>query len=249
MKTTYVIVIAVHSSQGDNEEVDRGAAQLKERYGAFVVVVEQPALPSSSQWEDYINKHEKLRQFNYCIGNTTADLDKDQTIGVYIVSHGGTGRVAGLTGEQWAALIKAMGFTKIHKLCVVTCYGASGGTASVIHGLCSALQPQLTPMIAGYDGYVSILYQGENTPAQVNTNLAAKRPNQGTYIRGEELEQIKMRAQKIVQLKGGNDRVTGTKALLKPQSDEIKEIVKIVYQYKDGQVRVVPLSKWTDKGK
>jgi hypothetical protein len=255
MKVRQVFIIAVHSQQGDNAEVDNGAYQLAQRYGAYVVTLEHPALPSSSHWGDYITNSEQLQKDRYVISNTTADCrDTGERVGVYILSHGGTGKVANLTGDQWGALIKALGFEFISKLCLVTCYGASTQAAdgsacqSFLQLLCLSLAPQLTPMIAAYDGYVTVMFPGMNLK-RAATVPDAKGVTASKMVGGTQLDQMKTRAQKIGQKKPGDGQKLGNKVIMQAQSQDFKDRIKIIYQFRNGQPAVVPLGEWTDKGR
>jgi hypothetical protein len=179
MKTSFTFTIKVKSGAGgsltDVDEVESAAKAINKRYGVVnETLLEDPALPSSSNWRSYIMNTPSLRADLQIIDNLTR---YSSDVGVYVISHGSTGTVACLNGELWAGLIKGLGFNNIRKLSFVTCYGASqkakdGGVCqSFIQSVCMKLAPELTPMVAGYSEYVTVMVPESNLAVYKDPNV------------------------------------------------------------------------------
>jgi hypothetical protein len=236
MKAEHVIVIAVNTGYLP-EEIYGGAVALTNRYGAYYIDVDTPvALPSASQWQNYIETHGRLK-----IDRAYVDMisGESKDVGVYVVAHGGGGMVAMLTGDQWALFIKELGFKNIRKLCIVSCNSASTSAkvqTCFIEKLCEALCP-LTPMVAGWDGFVTVAEPG--MPGPIHNSLNANNPRTAEYYSESESNQIKFNAQKLAKKK-----VIAPIATASPQ---LKDKLKVVYQWRDGNLVTVPLTEWSDK--
>jgi hypothetical protein len=242
MRTEHVVVIAVYSGlslpPNGLDEVVGGACQLARRYGGYVIHLDTTAIPSASNWERYIGQDARIGiDTNYI-----ASISKSDDIGVYIVSHGGKGKVGNITAEQWAQLLVKMNFTKIRKLCVVACNSAQESVDGLfIRDLCSALAPYgLAPKIAGWSGFVSIAFDDMvcNPQIKESATKSYKRKEQG-IISDERFRNMAANGQKYIKARNY--------ASMSSINGDSKEKIKVVYQWDGSTPRVLSLTEWSDR--
>ena len=244
MRTEHVVVVAVDSGfslpPNGLDEVVGGACQLARRYGGYVVQLDTTAIPSASNWERYIERDARIGiDMNYI-----NSIGKSDDIGVYIVSHGGKGKVGNLTAEQWAQLLIKMNFTKIRKLCVVACNSALDSVDGLfIRDLCSALAPYgLAPKIAGWNGFVSIAFDDmdSNPNIKESATKSYKRKGQGV-ISDAQFRNMTANGQKYIK-----DRNYASMSSVK---EDNKDKIKIVYQWDNASStpRALSLTEWSDR--
>jgi hypothetical protein len=102
---------------------------------------------------------------NVIEGSMLAKDDEEKDVGVYIVAHGGALKCGGLGAESLFKLLKeTLKFRYIRKLCLVSCNLAKSlqpGQKGYLEDLCQRLgDAGLDPKISGYDGFVSVAYEG-----------------------------------------------------------------------------------------
>ena len=97
-------------------------------------------------------------------------------------------------------------------------------------------------MVAGYSEYVTVMVPESNLAVYKDPDV---KQTPKLCIVGTDLKTLQDRAQKVVK------RPTSLKSCptvsFQIQSPEFKDRVKIIYQYSNGSVTTVPLSRWTDK--
>ncbi|MFC6486403.1 hypothetical protein [Nitratireductor sp. GCM10026969] len=115
------------------------------------------------------------------------DIKSTERVGIYLVGNYDREDLVleTMMVEPVARMIKSMGLPKIDKLCLIACAAARVGVKSkenkkfpkhsqnanekcFIYNLCQNLAP-LTPMIAGWDGYVEV-----STPSHQHGELGSK---------------------------------------------------------------------------
>ena len=247
MKTEFVFVVklecppATGTGALDSTEVDGCVDALQERYGAAVVSIPVPANPTSSNWKAYIDSDEELKKDRATIPGFTI---KYKDIGLYAVSHGKTGSIGGLGGDSLAELIKELGFRSLRKVCVVSCFtggekiGAGVDLDQSFFGkFCTALAPDLTPMVAAYTGYVTVGFATAAVDGLYEQSGKKK-------ISVEEFERIKLNGSKIIRTKNGK----GKNMALNYANGAWKTKNKLIYQYKNGTTSPVDLAQWHDAG-
>jgi hypothetical protein len=245
MKTEFVFVVklecppATGTGAFDSSEVDGCVDALQERYSAAVVSVPVPANPTSSNWKAYIDNDEELKKDRAAIPGFTT---KYKDIGLYVVSHGKTGSIGGLGGDSLAELVKELGFRSLRKVCVVSCFTGGEKIAagvdldqSFFGKFCTALAPDLTPMVAAYTGYVTVGFATAAVDGLHEQNGKKK-------ISVEEFEKIKLNGSKIIRTKNGQ----GKNMALNQANPAWKAKNKLVYQYKSGTISSVDLAQWHD---
>lgn len=237
MKTRYTIVIGLQG--GDESEV------IDSMVGLFLgkihdeggpIYVSIAGFPSSSNWRSYIATEHSLDK---------RDIQSIEggDVGVYIVSHGSGNNVGGLSAAHLAALIQELGFTAIRKLCLVACNtgnslksAAEEGVQtdinqSYIGSLCRALYP-MTPMIAGYAGFVTVAHP--KYPGRIGVPTSSGgwqwKRDHGSAAAGKKLTK---KAHK-------QGRVT-------VMTPEARSSIKVIAQSLDGHtVNLVGLDQWHD---
>ncbi|MES2070035.1 MAG: hypothetical protein V4488_06780 [Pseudomonadota bacterium] len=244
MKTAYTVIIQVNGL-GTIAEIEQSVEGIKLAAKGIVIpmVIDPSANPTSSAWQDYFSHDELLTAST----KTIREIESDN-IGVYVVSHGGPGSVGGLKPEGLANLINEIGFPSIRKLSIVACNVSlqldptkndipeskfqATADQSYVGELCKKISP-LTPMIASYMGYVSVL-----SPTSVGS--VYKNTSGNASYKGIDLEALKnkgRKVQKVTHIQGRNSLMSMPGA---------REKVKIVLQLKSGQVSLIPLAEWHD---
>ena len=229
----------------DADEVDSSAEALNQRYlpingCSAIIEVPVPANPTSSNWQEVIDKDDVLKWFKCGIPKYTALYPN---IGLFVVSHGATGQVGGLDGSNLAALIKEFGFQNLRKISVVAC--TTGGEKigktvtldqSFFGKLCKGLAPGLTPMVAAYTGYMTI-----GSSKSEFKSLHSQNGKQ--EVAQDEFKKLMSKARKIVRTKQGMGKNMAT-----CHADAAwKAKQKVAYQYQNGAVQRIDLATWHDK--
>ena len=236
MKTlfTFIIKLESWSTVDVDGEVDNCVEALERRYQAsLTLTVSVPASPNTSSWESVIDKDPILSKACEVIPEFTA---KYTDIGVFIVSHGCPGQVGGVKGIQLAKLLLKLNFTTLRKINVLACSAANGDLGyGFFSDLCTGLaSAKLTPMVAGYTGFVSMAHPKKNK------QLCSYN---GKYVLSvEELEKVFAEGRKVVA-----SREKGVSTQLGQCSPEQRAKNKKVYQYQGNSVVQVPLDKYHDK--
>ncbi len=237
MKTAYTIVIGLGG--GDESEV------IESMVGLFLgkihgeggpIFIDPTGFPSSSNWQNYIaTKHALDKQ-------DIESIESDD-VGIYIVSHGSGNNVGGLCAADLAALILELGFRAVRKICLVACnVGNSlkataeddiqtGINQSYIGSLCQALHP-LTPMVAGYAGFVTVAHP--KYPGRIGVPA----PGGGWQLKRGYGAQAPGR--KLIKNPGKRGRIT-------VMTPEVRQKLKVIAQSPDGQtVNLVGWDQWHD---
>src|ERR1700693_6299707 len=111
-------------------------------------------------------------------GSIPAKDDPEKDIGVYIIGHGGALKSGGLSAEQLSKLLSEH-FKAIRKLCLVSCNLAKPlgpNQKGYLQDLCERLGGLgIKPMVAGYDGWVSVAFEGmeHDTPYKTGSKKFA----------------------------------------------------------------------------
>jgi hypothetical protein len=236
MKTLFTFIIKLESwSTVDVEgEVDNCVEALEQRYTAsLTLTVPVPASPNTSSWESVIDKDPTLSRACEVIPEFTA---KYTDIGAFVVSHGCPGQVGGVTGSQLAKLFHKLNFSNLRKVNVLACSTGSGDLGvNFFTEFCTGLAAdKLTPMVAGYTGFVSMAHPKKNKKLCTY--------NGKYFLSVDELEKVFAEGRKVIA-----SREKGVSTQLGQCSAEQRAKNKKVYQYQGNTVVPVPLDKYHDK--
>jgi hypothetical protein len=228
VKTKWLFIFELLNSTEDdvNDEVIKSGAVLGLKYRGYEFRIDVTRFPTASNWSDLIKRDTELGWACNLIADSTK---KETDIGVYIVAHGSSARVAGLTSDQLAELLLTFGFENIRKLSIVACragVGAEISGDSYLRQFCKNLaeRGKLTPKIAAYTSFVTVSYPGmTSSSSQLKTVL------QDTARLGK--------GKKIIQPKSGGFRFASD-AVSKP---------KVIIQYQSGNIVQLGEYQWTDR--
>jgi hypothetical protein len=240
MKLDRVYVIALLGGGGDAEEVQQSADALTARYNGVSVPVDQTAMPTASNWAERIKADDK---YTGTLAQIKSDCEAGHWLGVYVVSHGSAGTIAGgVVADDLAAFLAGIGFGpgSIKKLCVVACNVLismeSQATDQTYPGkLCSALKAfGLYPVVAAWTGYVTVMTPHSKVGLSFYDGTA-----KGKRLGNQDKQYAKTHAKKVIK----DSRITqGPQYAL--ATDDAREKQKRAFQYRDGSVKQVPLTDW-----
>ena len=238
MKVKKLYIIRLSCNKPIDDEINGGGNGLYQKYVARMKGLPLALIDITGTAPDIVVKE----------GSRPAKDDTETDVGVYIFAHGEALKCGGLSAESLAKLLKeTLGFTAIRKLCLVSCNMAKSvnpGVKGYLENLCHLLHDSgLNPMIAGYDGFVSLAYEGmekhaphktKGTKYEIDKDMAGKKIMMGLK------EAHGNRAARPVFVRDLNQDKT--------PAEQTKELHKkrFVWQYVDDEPRLIA-EGWSDK--
>jgi hypothetical protein len=246
MKVDMVYILRINGG-GDLDEISNAVEGVLSKCGAKdigrLIVVDPPQLPNAGNWKTLFDTDEYLTACKQTISEY-----QGVNVGLYVVSHGSGAAIGGVNAEGVAALINELNFPHLRKICVVACNTANslaqGEVSTSFLGEIASKIARLTPMIAGYKGWITPAYSGTKD-AQIRVE---PQPLSGTHAKGAELERVtQIRDQ--VRSKGSTlFRPTGLRGRVAPLGFHLgeKSSVKFVVRKVGDTVVAVQLAEWHD---